>query len=116
MNTIHDDNATTADLANIPHPAGATSVDEWEDSGYRLVWGDARRAESSNFSVQPVAVQLRDGSVPIQGVDSQQPFIHVDELENGVSYEGLTITVDAARGLAAALLAAADEIERWAQR
>jgi hypothetical protein len=39
--------------------------------------------------------------------------IHVDEFNDGKSCECLTITVEAARGLAAALLAAADQIDGW---
>jgi hypothetical protein len=86
---------TITTTPDVPLPEGAFLFDDgdgWEDSGgeYRLVWGDARSAESSNISVQPVAVQLRDGSVPIDGVDGQRPVIHVDELENGVSCDRLT--------------------------
>jgi hypothetical protein len=86
------------------------------DKLYRLVWGEARSAESSNFNTQPVAAPLPDGSVPIEGVDGTTPEVYVDEIRDGVSYEQFSLTVEGARGLAAALIAAADEVKGWASR
>lgn len=116
---------TTTTTPDIPLPAGTfllceESFEVW-DGEYRLIWGDGHPAASTNFVVQPWATQLPDGSIPNEGADGDdmagaQCGIHVDETRDGASYECLTVTVAGARGLAAALLAAADEVDGWASR
>ena len=80
---------------------------------YRFVRGDERRA--GNALVMPFAVQLRDGSLDLDGTVAEPPGMFIDELRSdGQATERLNITVHAARDLAQALLEAADEIDRWA--
>jgi hypothetical protein len=82
--------------------------------------GGSTRPEGTNFLIAPFAMQLPDGSIDYDGVvddvvDSG-PGIHVNELVDGVTCERLTITIDGARRLSAALLEAVAEIDRSAGR
>ncbi|MDT5092784.1 MAG: hypothetical protein QOH60_2147 [Mycobacterium sp.] len=108
---------TTTTHPDVPLPEGThllcdESFEVWNGE-YRLVWGDAHPAASTNFSAQPWATQLPDGSVPSNSVDDQNTGVHVDEVANGVRRQTLDLTPEGARGLAAALLAAADQIDGW---
>jgi hypothetical protein len=97
--------ATTTDLANVPHPAGATAVFEWYDtqpgpySAQRYFRGGSWVVERDNrdtdMCVQVDGVQNADGRV--------ERFVVLDD-DN--------LNPVQARQLGAALLAAADEVDR----
>lgn len=95
---------TRPSLDAISPPAG-TEVDAWEHANsrdYRLAYGTTRRQVPGrdDVYVQPVAVQLDDGSID-DGNVVEGPGVHV-----GLSNEPLTI--GQARQLARDILAAAD--------
>jgi hypothetical protein len=86
---------------NAPVPVGATNVDEWDDVGkpeaFRLfkrkVW------EHSAYSVYVQGTQLADGSVEEIVIKTN---LHSDD----------DLSPRDARRVAAALIAAADEVDR----
>jgi hypothetical protein len=105
-----DCNLVSAVIGNVAAPAGALSVDEWSDAltpdAFRLFWGATR------------AVKLEDGTgiaVVIRGSQSTDGSVE----EHGILIEGGSdepMTTGDVRRLAAALLEAADEIDRSAAR
>lgn len=102
------DNLAAAMIDDVPDPAGAVKVYGWEDpdtpDAFRLFSGTTRRVElghGDGIEVTIRGAQSRDGSVEERGI-----------LVNGGSEDPMT--TDAARGLAAVLLEAVDEIDGWA--
>lgn len=88
---------------NIPRPDGATA-DEWQHDPelHRVVHGQDRTAEPDTF-VGTAAVQLGDGRL-----DDGSVFAPPVVLVNDQPY-----TVEQARALAALILDAAAELDRW---
>ena len=98
---------TTPDtLSNVPHPAGARSVDEWDT---------ASEAPGRYFTGKKWPLSKRDAEVLIDGfqrVDGTGEWF-VNLMDNGV--ELLTeLTADQAREIGLALIAAADEVDSHA--
>lgn len=98
---------TTTELSNVPLPAGAQVGSNWPEwGGYcRILYGQRhdipRRSRScDDVFVRAAVTQLPDGTLT-------EDVVHVD---------AFTLTVDAARDLAAALLAAVAEIDGWMNR
>jgi hypothetical protein len=108
MTTSYDDN-TTNHLADVPLPAGATQVYDWDDtstdtpsrywrgSSWLIDANDLRGAEDIEVFID--GVQHADGRV--------ERFVHVHQ-----THSDDIITIEQVRQLAQALLAAADEAEQ----
>jgi len=106
---------TTEDLANVPDPAGATYVADWDNPadpaagryfrGTKRVIDRADDPYKGDLEVKSWGVQAREGDVRR----------YVDVTEGG--YERLTFSgaVDA-RQFGEALIAAADEVHQMAGR
>ncbi|HEY0227895.1 MAG TPA: hypothetical protein VGC05_16235 [Mycobacterium sp.] len=102
------DNLAAAMIDDVPDPVGAVKVSGWEDpdtpDAFRLFSGTTRTVElghGDGIDITIRGAQSTDGCVEERGI-----------LVNGGSDDPMT--TDAARGLAAALLEAADEIDGWA--
>jgi hypothetical protein len=102
------DNLAVAMIDNIPEPAGAVEVTEWADpdspGAFRLFYGATRTVElddGADINVTVLGTQATDGSVDEHGI-----------LIDGGSDD--TITTHEGRRLAAALVEAADEVDRLA--
>ena len=109
---------TTTTTSDVPLPSVTHTLSTFEEWGgdYRVVWGDARPVPAANISLQPHAVQLRDGTID-DGTAEEPPRIAIDKiLGDGNFADCLSVTVQGARNLAEALLAAADELDGWATR
>jgi hypothetical protein len=109
---------TTTTTSEVPPPSGAHTLSTWEEWGgdYRVVWGADRLVPASDISLAPHAVQLRDGSID-DGAVAEPLGIAVEEIgDDGRRGEHFSVTVQGARNLAEALLAAADELDGWATR
>jgi hypothetical protein len=105
-----DCNLVDAVSGNVAAPPGAVSVAEWSDAltpdAFRLFWGTTRNVElkdGTEFEVGIRGSQSTDGSVEEHGI-----------LICGGSDD--VMTSGEVRRLAAALLGAADEIDRSAAR
>jgi hypothetical protein len=103
----------TTDFANIPHPAGATHVAEWnpaDPTAGRYFSGTKRVIDRTDDEYNDdIEVEIYGEQTP-QGEVSRQ----VDVTEGG--YERVTLSSAAhARAFGEALIAAADEIEQMAE-
>ncbi|MGE4364762.1 MAG: hypothetical protein AB7E41_21500, partial [Mycolicibacterium sp.] len=109
----------------VPVPAGATA-DEWSDdepNPYRVIWGSTHPVSvgrPSNEGLTEVrvythAVQKADGDLSCDAGDA--PGVSIDTIhadDDGVARDsGVTVSAVEARQLAAALNAAAEELDRW---
>lgn len=91
----------------IPHPAGAVHIEDWDDADtpepFRFFdgsrWGVDRPHRDSDLEVRVSGLQYHDGRIVRDIVVHE---LHADE----------PITIEQARRLAAALIAAADEVEQ----
>jgi hypothetical protein len=98
-------------MGNVAAPVGALAVDEWSDGltphAYRTFRGSTRE----------VPVRYSDDNVVRVTVEgTQKPDGSLDE--HGIRISGAPydlISADEARGIAAALIAAAGEIDGWAR-
>jgi hypothetical protein len=101
----------TTTIPDVPAPAGARP-DTWQEDvpqPYRILLGDVRGIDGRDIdhvSVQPTAVQFSDGRVD-DGSVHEPPHVYLCD-------DGLTAMQ--ARDLAALLIAAADEVDRWAAK
>lgn len=100
-------------MGNVAAPVGALMVDGWCDGltphAYRVFRGSTRQV--------PVRYSDDDGGVRIMVQGTQKADGRVDEhgiVISGGPYD--LISADEARRIAAALIAAADEIDGWAMR
>src|SRR5580765_4563787 len=92
---------TTERCPDVAPPAGATP-DVWEGNpAQRVVAGTNRAIDGHDVLVWTPAVQYADGSL------REPAEVHVE-----LSHDD-AMTADQARVLAAELIAAADEIDRW---
>jgi hypothetical protein len=105
---------TTNPHPDVPLPAGAQPLTgEWYDDRsqlYRLITGDAREVTDAGVAVLTDAVQFVDGGVD-QGEFSSPPSMIITREDTDT---GVRLFSDQARELAAVLLEAAAELDRWA--
>jgi hypothetical protein len=114
------ENVIAGFVGPVQLPVGAVSADVSQDvqsAPYRIVCGAGRHVDSlsgfedNNVVVSIAAIQFVDGSVDDGSRGIEAPTVHI--LDNNV--QTITgITASHARELAAALVAAADEIDGWA--
>jgi hypothetical protein len=102
---------TTATTPDVPIPAGAKCVDDWQGDApmpYRLLFGERRNIDGgTNYTtVQITAVQFADGRID-DGRMHEPPHVYLGDD---------SLTSVQARELADLLIGAADEVDRWAQR
>ncbi len=97
----------TKPTPNVPLPAGAVYGDEWQtgDDPYRIIGGPDRHITDSSLWIWTSAVQHTDGQIHSE---IERPSFHIE----GVGDE--LLTSDHARELAAVLLEAAAQLDRWA--
>lgn len=100
---------TTTPRPDVPLPAGVTFVDNWDTDGtampYRFVNFAAGTVTDHKVKVSTYAFQLADGSLASAG--DQAPGILLSDSSD-------PLNSDQARELAAALLAAAAELDALA--
>ena len=112
-------NIAQAFYADVPLPPESHVIGEWESWGdetgraYRIVSTAAKRVEDTRLLVSAWASQDSDGLI-LDDPHHDVPLTYVDEIdEHGYSRERLTITPEAARKLALALIEAADRLDGW---
>ncbi len=99
--------AIRSDVA-LPPGTDSNAVDEWqidrtgEYPTYRCIWSTPL-SNDSRYHLKVVGVQLADGSMCVETGDAPAVYLDHDPM-----------TPEAARAMAAALNAAADLAERWA--
>lgn len=108
---------TTTSSPDVPLPDGARALDDWEPGhklyenesrSFRLISGRSRRL-GDHTETWVRAFQFSDGSIDLgSGHPADGPVVIVE----GGSDNGLTS--EQARQLAAQILEAADELDRWA--
>ncbi len=107
---------TTNPRPDVPLPAGAEKVYDWENPGtpgaYRYFRGRVRTIPAEDTTNRPWS---EDITVHVQG--TQRPDGTIDEHDINVHqlHSDNPITAKQARQLAAALLEAAAELDRWAK-
>ncbi len=103
---------------DVPLPEGAEFGDDWRPhpkTPYRVISGPHREVALGNASDAPQAivcfhaVQFADGTIDVEG-RVEPPGISVD-----IEWKNI-LTSDQARVLAAIVMQAADEIDRWASK
>ena len=107
---------TTYPFPDFAPPAGENASNDWHetDNAYRFVWGENRRVEATDLSVSTCATQLPDGSIEPAGIDSETaPVVCIDTIKDGVTSECLTLSLEGAQSLMAALAEAIAELDRW---
>lgn len=92
---------TTPDVAL---PPDTVSLDGWQGNEYRVISGPDRRVPGVDGIVGTSAVQYADGSIDQSEVDSPRVWTDITG----------ALTAQQARQIAGALVAAADEIDGWA--
>ena len=95
---------TTRSYADVPLPSGVAAAGDWQPSDplpYRVVLGEDRGVTDHNVVVHTVAIQFADGRI----ADAR--------IKAATVYSGRGLSSTQARELAAALLAAADELDGW---
>jgi hypothetical protein len=90
---------TTNTFPNLPVPAGAAHVYDWDKGGTRYFTGTSRRVVERGD-------RGRDTIVAIDGTQFSD-----GQIERVISVDGENLTVEQARRFAAALTAAADEMD-----
>lgn len=98
-------------LPNIPLPAGAVCADLWQDTDHRpwrRITGEVRGVTGNgSISCWAECIQYADGTLDQSAID--RPSVQVEADREALSARQ-------ARELAASLLAAADELDGWAER
>lgn len=103
---------TTTPVPDVPLPAGAEWADDWQDvqsTPWRVIKSAERHIDGCEVSVFATAVQWTDGTLDQSGGDA--PHVTVGGFDY---YDG--VTADQARAVAAAILEAADELDKWTSR
>ena len=96
---------TTTDVT--PPPGSTPDIWEYNTAHpYRVVYGRPRGIDLENLPVGTTAIQFSDGTVD-DGSVHEPPHVYLDDR---------SLTSAQARGLAALLLEAADEVDRGANR
>jgi hypothetical protein len=102
----------TTTTSPVPLPTGADTCDDWQGDDpqpYPVIFGADRKVTDHALTVSPSAVQWLDGTVDDGNIEA--PLVYVFNLG-----EGNPLNSDQARELAAVLLDAAAEIDRWAAK
>jgi hypothetical protein len=101
--------AATNPIPDVPLPAGAVFGDDWEGDGpERVITGPERGITDGDVYVWTAAIQRADGRI---SAAPEPPGLHI------VGYvSDMPLNRDQARKLAAVLLEAADELDRWTAR
>src|SRR5258707_11144605 len=101
---------TTNPHPDVPLPTGAVFGDNWEgEPAERVIMGQNRSITDTDVVIWTSAIQFADGRIQQdEGGASEPPLVHVDG--------GVDLNSDQARELAAALIEAAAEVDRWAAR
>ena len=119
---------TTPHPAIVALPPAAVTADDWQpdDHGgfYRCFDGEERGVVAGtkygeDLLVEANGVQRDDGSIEDGSDEFFSPpsiSIYTVSAEFGATAVGITLTGEAARRLADALVTAADEVDRWATR
>ena len=103
---------TTSDLANVAHPAGATHVADWYDLQFGI--NQVGRYFSGSSRVVERQDQGRDVIVQIDGTQRADGAATRRILVIDGNAEAIELSGGDARQLGRALIAAADEVDRWA--
>jgi hypothetical protein len=93
------------DLSTVPLPAGVETAGDWDLDGYRDLYGFDRTITDHQIRVYALGSQNTSGTI----------FSGMVILADGED-RGPEVDSDQARELAAALLEAAAEVDRWAAR
>ena len=97
---------------DVPVPDGATAEDDWQNGTpqpYRTLFGEVRTVDGihvDRVSVQVTALQFRDGQLD-DGSVYEPPHVYLGDE---------ALSTGQARALAAVLISAADEADRWAAK
>jgi hypothetical protein len=103
--------ATIDPYPDVTPPAGAFGGEWGDEEPWRTIYG--QRHEIGSIVVGAWACQQADAS--IEGNNGHD--VYVDEMnEHGDQVERLNLSIAEARALGAALLASADEFDRWTTR
>lgn len=89
-------------IPNVPAPAGASHVYDWD-------WDDAHTPVHRAFDLASWDVDGDRIAVDLSGVQHADGSVELEVL----THLSGALTVDETRRLSAALLAAADEADRW---
>ncbi len=89
----------------IPLPAGVEQAGPWDREGYRDLYGSDRTVTDHRVRVYTLGSQACDGTI-------SDPAAYLADGEN----DGPELNSDQARELAAALLEAAAELDKWTAR
>jgi hypothetical protein len=91
---------------------------DWHETSneYRIVSTYKQLILNAGVLVSVTACQLPDGSVNTTYGNVAEPEVFIDKYIDGTSRDLLSVSVQGARDLAAALLEAADELDGWAAR
>lgn len=101
---------TTHRYHNVPLPTGVAAGSGWQPDDplpYRVVMGEIRAVTDHNVAVQTVAIQFADGRIDDGRIKA--PTVTISR----GGYNGRGLSSSQARGLAAVLLEAADELDGW---
>ena len=96
---------------NVALPTGVAAVDDWQPNdplSYRVVLGAGRGVTDHSVVVQTAAIQFADGRIDHGGIVA--PSVTISH----TCYNGRGLSSTQARELAAVLLEAAAEVDRWA--
>jgi hypothetical protein len=102
---------TTHYYPNVALPTGVAAVDNWQPNdplSYRVVLGARRGVTDHSVVVQTAAIQFADGRIDDGRIAA--PSVTISH----ASFNGRGLSSTQARELAAVLLEAAAEVDRWA--
>ena len=105
-------NTATSPTPNVALPAGAHTLDTWQDCDpqpYRVIVSADRKVTDHVLAVSPSAIQWADGTIDDGALEP--PHIFVFNLG-----EGDPLNSDQARELASVLLEAAAQLDGWSAK
>jgi hypothetical protein len=89
---------------NVPLLSDVVAASEWQPNDplpYRIILGEDRGITNHKMAVHTVAIQFADGRIA------------AGRIRAAIVYSGQGLSSTQARELAAALLEAADQLDRW---
>jgi hypothetical protein len=100
---------TATAIPDVQLPTGAEHGDTWEGPGpRRVIMGPDCRITDSDVYIWTSAIQHADGRIAPE--NPEPPYVHIEETGD------VGLNSDQARELAAVLLEAAAELDRWVTR